>query len=402
MHLKNVSNGYCRKCEEEPMNKSKKDFVTLLKNALVQSNETLTDVNYSELEILAVNHICLSLISEGALLAGLDLPERWKNYCFYISTNNYRNLAVQSEVLNILKRNNIKCAVLKGITVSKFYHEPLYRPLGDIDILVEKDKYDKAIDILTNSKERNKESEKHKFHYGFVYNDVRIEIHKSMTEYSEGEYGAMLDDYLKNVLNTVCVGKYEKFEFPMLEPKFHIISMVLHTQRHFAEHKTTMRMICDFAAVTQNTDRDTWNNEIYPALKKLKLERFTDALLRLCMKYFGAKFAFEIKCEIDEMTVDNLLSEFLNDGLKAEYDDINNISFKEKIKSIFITIKEIIHRDFKITKKLSFLMPIFYLYVPMRSIFRKIVGRRKNIGVFGYGISYNRRISIIKELNIVD
>lgn len=382
------------------MNKTEKDFTVLLKNALTQGKETIDDINYGELEALAVNHICLPLISAGVLSAGIDLPEYWKNYCFCVLGNNYKNLTVQSEVLKILAENEIKCAVLKGISVSKNYPEPLYRPLGDIDILVEKDKYDKAIDILTGTKERNKESEKHRFHYQFVYNDVKIEIHKSMTEYTDGEYGSMIDDYLKNVLDTVSMGKYEKFDFPMLEPKYQIISLVLHTQRHFAEHKTTMRMLCDFAAVVQNIERGIWENEIYPALTELKLEHFTDALLLLCMKYFGIKIDFDVKCEVDEDVIDNLLAEVLNDGVKPVYRDTGDIPMKEKIKSIFVTIKDIVRRDFKITKKKPLLIPIFYLYVPLRSIFRKLAGKRKNIGIFGYGASYNRRMDIIKKLNI--
>ena len=158
------------------MNKSQNDFIILLRNALSQENNPINNIDYEKIEKIAVNHLCLPLVCAGLLRCSTKVPELWKKHSIYVVANYYNNLSVQNKVLKILNENNIRCAVLKGITVSKCYPEPLYRPLGDIDILVDIENYDKAINILTGTTQRDSEQLKHKFHYHFLYEGVSIEI----------------------------------------------------------------------------------------------------------------------------------------------------------------------------------------------------------------------------------
>lgn len=384
------------------MNKTQIDFIVLLKNALSNGNNPVKDISYDGVEKTALNQLCLSLVCDGALRSGANIPETWRKHCAYVAANNYKNLYVQDKILKILNENNIKCAVLKGITVSKYYPDPIYRPLGDIDILVEADKYDTAINILTGSEERNSESLKHKFHYGFVFEGVSVEIHKYITEYTEDNHGALLEEYFDNALETVILGEYDNFVFPMLNNKLQVLAVVSHIQRHFNVREITMRMLCDLGMLVNNITSEQWKNEIYPALKDIGLDRFTDALLSVCNKYLGIDFKNKIFQQIDESITDGLLEEILCDGIKPEYTDIYKLSGFEKFKSIFVTIYEIVNRDFKITKKYPILTPLFFVYVPLRSVFRKVTGQRKNVTVLGYGTSYSRRNSIRKELNIFE
>ncbi len=384
------------------MNKTQNDFIVLLKNALSQENNPVSDINYESVGAVAVNQLCLPLVCDGTRRCGANVPESWKQHSVYVAANNYKNLSVQDKLLKILNENNIKCAVLKGITVSKYYPEPLYRPLGDIDILVEPDKYDMAINILTGSAERDSERLKHKFHYGFVFENVSVEIHKYITEYTDDERGELLKKYFSNALETVTLGEYDNFIFPMLNTKFQVLAVVSHIQRHFGERRANIRMLCDLGMVVQNIASEQWSNEIYPVLKEVGLDRFTDALLSVCDKHLGLDFKNKLGQPIDENITEDLLEEFLCDGIKPEYTDINGLNTLEKIKNIFITIYEIVKRDFKITEKYPVLFPLFFLYIPLRSAFRKITGQRKNIDALGYCTSYSRRNAIRKELNIFE
>ena len=394
--------GEDKKMRYGTMNKAQKDFMMLLKNALLQKNNLINDIDYEAVEQIALNHLCLPLVCDAALKCGKNVPEKWKQHCAYVVVNNYKNLTVQDKVLKLLNSSNIKCAVLKGITVSRYYPEPTHRPLGDIDILVEADKYDAAIDLLTGSSERDSEKLKHKFHYGIVFESVSVEIHKYITEYTKDEHGALLEKYFDNALETVISGEYDNFVFPMLNNKWQVLAIVSHIQRHFNVRGTTMRMLCDLGMLVKNITDEQWQNEIYPALKEVGLDRFTDALLSVCDKHLGMDFKGKINQLIDENITDGLMAEILCDGIKPEYTDINKLSCFEKFKNIFITIYEIVNRDFKITKKYSILTPLFFVYVPLRSRFRKAIGQRKNISVLGYGTSYSRRNSIRKELDIFE
>lgn len=382
------------------MNKNQEDFIKLLKNAIKPDNEIVDNIEYSEIELLAKNHLCLSLVCDGTMRALQPFPELWKRYSLMTVANNYKNLNIQSKVLSILKKNDINCVILKGITVSRCYPEPLYRPLGDIDILVEADKYDDAINILTGTTERDSNHLKHKFHYQFLFEGVSIEIHRSITEYSDDDYGYKLKEYLKKALDNTKTGNYDCFSFPMLSDEFQIISLVLHTQRHFVEHKTTMRMVCDFAMAARSINNDIWNNKVYPALCYLKLETFSCSMMELSSKYFGINFDGKTKKSIDKEIIDELILEFLCDGVVPLYNDIQSQNRGKLFINMLVTIKEIVNRDFKIVEKVPILYPVFYIYVPLRSLSRKLSGKKKNITIYGYGASYSRRSRLCKKLKI--
>ncbi len=382
------------------MNKNQNDFINLLKNALKPDKVIVDNINYDEIELIANNHLCLSLIYDGTARASQPLPELWKKYSLWVVANNYKNLNVQSKVISILENNNINCAVLKGITVSRNYPEPLYRPLGDIDILVAADKYDTAINILTGTTQRDYEHLKHKFHYQFLYEGVSIEIHKSITEYTNDEYGYKLKKYLRKALDNTKTEIYDCFSFPMLSDEFQIISLALHTQRHFIEHKATMRMVCDFAIAVRSIENDIWNNKVYPALCEVDVEIFSCAIMELSSKYLGMDFSGKTKEQIDNETVEELILEFLCDGISPSYTDTQNQNCKKTLINMLFTIRQIVKRDFKIIEKFPALFPVFCIYVPLRSLFRKLSGKRKNITITGYGASYNRRNSLCKKLKL--
>lgn len=381
------------------MKKAQADFIRLLETALTGQPAEFESIDLNEVERIARNHVCLPLVCSGAELAGLNVPEEWKQHSMRVAANNYRNLTVQNKALKILAENNIRCAVLKGITVAKYYPEPLRRQLGDIDILVDEENYERTIDLLTASAERDAEKLKHKFHYHFTFCGTELEVHKYMTEYEEGENGEIFAEALKNALNTTITGEYDMFKFPMLDEKHLAISLILHTQRHFAEHGITMRMICDFAVFAKNISADTWKNEICPSLRKLGTERFAYALLRACEKYLGAQFEFDTACATDEKIVDDLIEEFLRDGVEASY-TAEEITVAERLKNIFAAIGGIARRDFKITEKAPITVPFCCIYVVLRSICRKAMGKRKNISVMGYSTAYSRRNKLSRELDI--
>ena len=382
------------------MNKPQNDFIILLRNALTQENNPIKNIDYEKIEKIAVNHLCLPLVCAGLLRCSTNVPELWKKHSIYVAANNYNNLSVQNKVLKILYENNIRCAVLKGITVSRCYPEPLYRPLGDIDILVDIEHYDKAIKILTGTTQMDSEQLKHKFHYHFLYEGISIEIHKSITKYTNDEQGNKIQKYLEKALVNTKNEKYECFSFPMFSDEFQIISLVLHIQRHFVEHKSTMRMVCDVAMAVQSINNDVWNDRVYSVLCELELETFTCAIMELSSNYLGINFEGKAKKSINKKVIEELLLEFLYDGVSPMYYDIQNSNCEKMLASIFATIKEIIKRDFKIVKKVPVLYPIFFIYVPLRSLVRKALGKRKNVTITGYGASFNRRSSLCEKLNV--
>jgi len=317
-----------------------------------------------------------------------------------VAMNNIKNLNVQQKILDILKENNIRCAILKGISVSMYYPEPLHRPLGDIDILVDEENYDKAIDLLTGSTDRDLEHYEHKFHYHFTFEGITIEIHKFMTEYSDDKYGEFLKEHLKSALDSIEIKQYKCYNFPVLSPEYQIISLLLHTQRHFFEHRTNLRMICDYAMYVQNLSLKEWSS-LCPSLEKLKLNIFANALILMCKKYLNISIDYEIKSDIEEEIIDSLMEEFLY--IRVDTDYTKNIQKKRVVEivcAVLRTVHQAAKRDFKILERLPVLYPVYWLFVPLRTIWRRLTGQKKDFLVFEYGVSMDQRRKLCDYLNL--
>lgn len=384
------------------MNKCYKELILLLRKALINDDLKINSEVLSEIENLAINQMVLPIVGGGAVKMGFELPEKWKSFMMAVAIRNCRNLDIQQKILNILEKNNIRCTILKGISVSMYYPEPLHRPLGDIDILVDEENYDKTIDLLTGSTDRDSEYLKHKFHYHFTYDGLTVEVHKFMTEYSDNKYGEFLKEYLKSALDNIEIKQYKCYSFPVLNSEYQIISLLLHTQRHFFEHKTNLRMICDYAMYVQTLSEEEWS-KIYPTLEKLNLNTFADALILMCQKYLGIPVNWKIKSEVSEETIENLLEEFSNDGQAPKYiGDSSNVSLWKKLRSIFVTMHSVAKNEFDILDKAPVLYPLFWIFVPLRTVLRKIKGNKKSVQVTDYSIAIERRKKICKQLNLKD
>lgn len=381
------------------MDKVQSDFLKLLKKSISSDNSVIKDIDYNELKSLALNHMCLGLVCDGLWKSNMDVPPAWKNSVVYNVQNIYKNLNVQNKVLDILSKNNIPCVILKGITVAIYYPNPSYRPLGDIDILVKEEDYENAINAFSENKERNEQSEKHAFHYKFYVDGISVEIHKYVTEFEDNIVDEKIVELFKDATSTTVEKNFNKYKFPSLNNELQVISLILHASRHFTEHKTNFKMICDYALFVKSISEEEWNGKIYPKLKELNLHIFSDALINISHHYLGIDLLQKAEYKFKENELKNLVTEFLCDGAVPTYND-NDSSLFKKIKYLFLSVDNIVRRDFSFVMKFPVAYPFLYLFVPMRSLYRKLMGRRKGITITGFSNATSRRNEWINKLNI--
>ncbi len=381
------------------MNESQRDLICLLKNSISHVHEKLGTVDYAEIKRIAVNHACLPLVYDGATKAGLVPPESWEQHAIFVAANNYKNLSVQAEILATLSENHIRHAVLKGISVSRYYPEPLYRPLGDIDILVDESEYERAITLITGSAERTKEQHEHEFHYCFLHKGVHVEIHRKVTNFASDARGKKLRAYFSHALDNLEEGRYDTFSFPTLSPAFSMVSLVLHLQRHFVIHNTTLRMLCDFAAFAQSIEKEVWHSSVLPVLTDMELLPFAEALLCLCEKHLGIKLSFSVSLREEDLA-DALLDSFLQDGIHKTYRPATKKNVFTTIKSVFRAVAELARRRYKILKKHPALLPVFCVYIPLAKLWRMALGKRSSIIILDYSMNRYEREELAKKLKM--
>lgn len=386
-------------------------FLTLLANGLNNTNNPV-ECDINELEQLALTHICVPFIYYGAKNAGLEIPEQWKKYLTVSTLKNYKNMQVQSEILSTLKAADIPCAVIKGSTVSVNYREPMARTLGDIDILVREKDYDKTIEILCGDEYEDESYEDHKFHYKYTIDGVAIEIHKYVTEYTDDEYGALISSAMESALDAVVEKRVDDFSFPSLDDKYLALTLLLHKQRHFFENRMPLRMLCDWAMFVNGIDTNKWRSEIYPFIEKMGLSKFCDAVTMTCFKYLGVECQDKVIYPVSDDITKNIIDEFFAGGvIKDENGTSKNVGMsysknkaksKGRIKPFIMLLNDIAKNEFSLARKSSVFLPLFWIYIPVRYIFRFLTGKRSKLSFGAFSETAERKEYLIKELNLRD
>lgn len=376
------------------MNKKQRDFVEILKCAISEFRSEKTDFNFDEIESISISNYCSSLVAYGATKCNIDIPKAWKNAASIILFRNYRNLDVQSRVLKKLNQGGIKCAVIKGLTAAVNYPSPMSRPLGDIDILVKNEDYEKAIALFGHIPENE-----HKFHFGFNYEGVSVEIHKAIDDYNNCLNGREISEIMSQSLENLMIVKFDNYEIPALENKYQAVVYLNHMIRHFDTNELSMRMFCDWICFVNSIDDNTWQNHVYPVVKRAGYDDFCNALNLVASKYMGISLESKVQKAISLNTIDLLMEEFVCDSKKhnTNFMDGNLASAyakNDKKQQDFLRfgiyfLNELSRKKFKIAKY-KVLLPFCWLYIALRYLCRVVTGKRNMF-------SYKRLDSLAKR-----
>jgi len=393
------------------MNKVHTNFLRLLNNGLYDKHEPV-DCTIEEVEYEAKNHICIPFIYKGAKNAEISIPQTWNNHMIVSALRNQQNLQVQEFILQQLTEADIPCAVLKGSTVSVNYNEPMLRTLGDIDILVNPSDYEKAIELLCGDEYEDESYEGHAFHYKYTFRGVAVEIHKFVTEYSSAEYGKTIEKLMSNALDGVVQRQMDEFVFPSLSNKHQAATLLLHTQRHFFENRLPIKMLCDWAMFVRHVDLHEWKQDVFPFIEKMGLVDFCDALTATVNVYLRAECEEKVSKKVPEKMTEFIMQEFLNNGVLTDKDSLSqNIASScsrqstdsdSKIISMLLFLNEIARNEFVLARKSCIFLPIFWIYIPIRFVFRQITGKRSGLSLNAFNDTLERKKYIINKLKLKD
>jgi len=386
------------------LNHTQKQLIVLLKNAIFGKSEFIPDCDFPSIEKLAVAHSCVSVAYQGAVFCKLNTPQTWKNVSYITLINNYKNLHVQKKVLDIYKKHNIDCAVIKGITASVNYAVPMCRALGDIDILVRESDYEKAVSLLG----QKTDTRENKFHTAFMYEGVSVEIHKGVDNYKLSSGGKAVFQKMSTALDEISLIDFDGFTIPCLQSEYTAIMYLNHMKRHFSDNELSVRMFCDWVGFISSISNEEWTNKIYPSLIETGLNLFADAINLAACKYMNLDLFSKIKNNFDDSIIDNLMEEFVFDGTKSgdEFLDGNIANAYVKsgceeslIKRTANLLNDISNREFKLSKY-KILLPFLWVYIMIRYFIRAANGKRKFISYKKISETIDRRRNIKKELGL--
>ena len=127
-------------------------FLKVIREAVSGEKESFspdTDWNAveQEMENQAILPLAYSIIQRKCIPEG-KLRDAWVTYIINHIAYWYRMLDIQNDLVQILTEAGCKFAIMKGFANAALYPKPEIRTTGDIDFLVERERFDEFYQLL--------------------------------------------------------------------------------------------------------------------------------------------------------------------------------------------------------------------------------------------------------------
>ncbi|MBQ9844164.1 MAG: nucleotidyltransferase family protein [Oscillospiraceae bacterium] len=378
------------------MTLEQKTLLKLLRQALWEDGSSLSaEVDWNLIDTMAKQQGVISLAYDGAVALKAALPEEirqtWNRLTLAGVVRNERLLAAQDEVLSWLDAAGIPAAILKGSSVARHYPQPELRVLGDVDILVPHAQVEQVQQILQRNGYRLHESD-HNFHIGFDRAGAYVEIHYDVTTLPECRGGNAVQKETARFLDHTDCGQVHTHAFPVLSQHHHALMLLLHMVRHMTEGGIGLRQLCDWAMYLANTDTESFAQNTVPVLERCGLLRYAQIATGTCVRYLGLPKKYALWCEnVDAFQTQAFLEDVLSCGNMGAADSgkigraLAKGSTPEKKQSylgtVFANLTRIANYRFPVTRTRKWLLPIFWVYLPVRYWVRSLLGLRQKQSV---------------------
>lgn len=258
----------------------------------------------------------------------------------------------------VLTRHKICFVPLKGVIIKQLYPESFMRSSCDIDILIHKSDFGRALVALQEAGFHIKGNSA--FHdVLLIYDNRNLELHFSICEDNE-----KLDHVLKDVWDYTV--KSEEYKY-METNEYFMFHHIAHMAHHFLTGGCGIRPFIDYWIL-----RNTWTfdeNELLKLCKKAGINEFYSAVKLLTGVWFDRENHTDITKRIEKyILIGGAYGHFPNNaaaytvakGGKAKY--LLSLAFPQ-----YADMRVL----YPILNKVPLLLPFFYFY----RLFQKIVGR---------------------------
>lgn len=307
------------------------DTLLLLSDSLHGRKSTHINAdNWTEVFRELQVHTVASLIAPN--VAHIDLSSDDKIRFMQIlglSFRNYNNVFIeQKKVLDYLREAGVDVAVLKGTSAAKYYPNPEYRAMGDIDLLVRPDNFYKAHSVI-KSLNYVSDLDKNERHIGFHNGQgLEIELHRYFSSVGTKEQRQYFDNRLYDALSNSVNG-----DLPEVECGLILIG-------HIAQHLRSglgLRQIIDWMMYAETNLNDTfWNEAFSITAEKCGFKKLAKVSTAACRKYLGLNIDITWCDDVEDSLIDSFMNYIMcqgNFGRKINNGDRTFTTFVNNLRS---------------------------------------------------------------------
>ena len=304
----------------------------------------------------------------------------------------------QDELKKVLDDACIPFIILKGNASAISYADPTCRMMGDIDILVPQELYEKTKDILSSAGyEKGYDNGRH---CGFKKDKTSIELHHHFSHFEEYDF----ENYIIDGLDSREVAIVDGHEFPMLPKLANGIVLLDHFRRHL-QSSVGLRQTVDWMMyVYRNLDDEYWNNEFKAIMEEKGLVKFVVTLTRMCQLYLGLPDTINWCKEADNDIAKKLMESIVISGNfgkknKAGY-QVERVNVNIKREGMFHVLQRIGESTWTAYQKHHWLKPFCWIYQGFRFAKKFIKAGRTPSQFKDDMYRCDERYELLKTLNI--
>lgn len=360
-----------------------KNIIEIAKSAIKVKCSIEDDIDWENLIKYAKKHKIMPLFCYGFSNAGTKVPPEVEDALF---RNTAFNMSVSNSQLYELERikqafleNKIDFIVLKGAVLKQYYPSPEMRPMGDIDMLIKLEQYEKIRSIMKSL--GFTEGTPSNYEFKWSKGNVLIELHKRLTAPTNRDFCRYYGDGWKLAIPVEGSTEY------IYSNEDNFVYLFMHFTRHYRDAGIGLLHLIDIYLYLKNfnnMDEEYLERE----LKELRLFDFYQNIKNAIEFCFG-------NGNIDEKT-EIILKRIISSGSYGTKESLvisvgakntQNIKSKKNLRFIlfwnrvFMPYKDMCVRH-KVLEKAPFLLPFFWIYRIFDVLFVKKESLKREIDNF--------------------
>lgn len=219
----------------------------------------------------------------------------------------------QQEITDLLWEASIPAVVLKGSAAAIYYPVPDYRCMGDIDLIVPPETFDRACALLEQAGCIHEDMLNDR-HESFVKNGIHIELHRYFSILNDQEKARYLDNLIYEGIHRAerkTLGEYSFLMLPRLENGLVLLE---HISQHL-ESGLGLRQIMDWMLyVNSELDDQFWQDSFCSAAENIGLKKLALVTTRMCQMYLGLTEEITWCRQAEEALCEELMLFIMNHG----------------------------------------------------------------------------------------
>lgn len=365
------------------MTEMQKTTIALIKAAI--TGEKVEIPKYFSLEDVvktAKKHNISTMIYYGALLCGIEsdnhlINDLFIDTCKNIAVSEYQMYSFK-EICKAFDEEKIEYMPLKGTVLKSMYPKPEMRIMGDADILIKTEQYEKIKPIMESLGFSNVTESDHEFIWRKSHS--LIELHKRIIPSYNKDYYAYFEDGWK-------VAKIKDGTKYAMTDEDNMIYLFTHFAKHYRDSGIGVKHIVDLW-VYRNCHNNMNEEYIEQELKKLQLCDFYTNIVRTLSVWFEGAVSDKVTDFITNVIFNSGVfgtkeAQILSNAVKLSktHKTAKKVRNKKFFNLVFLPYKSMCI-VFPFLKKAPYLLPFMWIFRG----FRTLIFRRKKIRTFKQGL----------------